>query len=111
MVPRLLSLRRSTFIDREAFALPTADYTLPRENPARFGDTQEVPAELDVEYLHLQFDGITEDASISFSGAAQGFQGGPISIIHHGAAYARIDIVCVGVNYLFNWGPAPFVSK
>ena len=38
MVPRLLTLRRSTFIDREAFALPTADYALPRENPARFRD-------------------------------------------------------------------------
>jgi hypothetical protein len=37
MASRVLTLRRSAFVDREAFALPTAHHALSGENSARFG--------------------------------------------------------------------------
>ena len=53
---------------------------------------------LRVEYLHLQFDGTKEDRSIT------GFVL-PVTITTHIVSDTNVDIVRVGVNYLFNWGP------
>ena len=55
---------------------------------------------LRAEYLHLQFDGITEDRSV------QGVVV-PVLINTHVSSSVGVDLVRVGVNYLFNSGPAP----
>jgi outer membrane immunogenic protein len=57
---------------------------------------------LRAEYAHLQFDGI--EANPSFSGTVLSF---PVTRTAHFSANAGIDVVRVGVNYLFNWGPPP----
>ncbi len=57
---------------------------------------------LRAEYLHLQFDGITEDRSV------QGIVA-PVVITTHVSSNVGVDVVRVGVNYLFNWGPSPVV--
>jgi outer membrane immunogenic protein len=54
------------------------------------------------EYLHLQFDGI--EANPSFSGIVLGF---PVTRTAHVSADASIEVVRVGVNYLFNWWSPP----
>jgi outer membrane immunogenic protein len=58
---------------------------------------------LRAEYLHLQFDGITEDRSIT------GFVV-PVLITSHLVTDTHVDIVRVGVNYLFNW-PSSVVAR
>ncbi len=58
---------------------------------------------LRAEYLHLQFDGIKEDASIQAIVA-------PVFLTTHVSSNTGVDLVRVGVNYLFNWGPAPLAK-
>ncbi len=52
---------------------------------------------LRAEYLHLQFDGVTEDRSKSSSFVPLLF------VTSHMSSNVGIDVVRVGVNYLFNW--------
>jgi outer membrane immunogenic protein len=55
---------------------------------------------LRAEYLHLQFDGVTEDRSKSSTFVPSLF------VTSHVSSNAGIDIARVGVNYLFNsWSP------
>ncbi len=58
---------------------------------------------LRAEYLHLQFDGVTEDRSITGTRF-------PVLITSHVASNTGIDLVRVGVNYLFNWWSPPLAS-
>jgi outer membrane immunogenic protein len=55
---------------------------------------------LRAEYLHLQFDGVTEDRSITGTRF-------PVVITTHVVTDTRVDVVRVGINYLFNWGSPP----
>jgi outer membrane immunogenic protein len=55
---------------------------------------------LRADYLHLQFAGVTEDRSKS------GFLP-TLVITSHVSSNVGIDVVRVGVNYLFNWGAPP----
>ncbi len=55
---------------------------------------------LRAEYLHLQFDGVTEDRSKS--GIIPS-----LFITSHVSSNVGVDLVRVGMNYLFNWGPPP----
>jgi outer membrane immunogenic protein len=55
---------------------------------------------LRAEYLHLQFDGVTEDRSKS--GSIPG-----VFVTSHVSSNTGIDVVRVGVNYLFNWWSPP----
>jgi outer membrane immunogenic protein len=55
------------------------------------------------EYLHLQFDGLSEDRSKS------GFFPS-LFITSHVSSNVGVDLVRVGVNYLFNWG-APSLAR
>ncbi len=60
---------------------------------------------LRAEYLHLQFDGLTEDRSIQGSVL-------PVFITTHVSSNVGVDLVRVGVNYLFNWGsPSPPLAR
>jgi outer membrane immunogenic protein len=56
---------------------------------------------LRAEYLHLQFDGVTEDSSSHAPVAV------PVLLTSHVSSNVRVDIARVGVNYLFNWGGPP----
>ncbi len=56
---------------------------------------------LRAEYLHLQFDGFTEDRSKSSAFVPSLF------VTSHVSSNAGIDIARMGVNYLFNWGASP----
>ncbi len=53
---------------------------------------------LRAEYLHLQFDGVTEDRSKSSASVQNLF------ITTHVSSNVGIDVVRLGVNYLFDWG-------
>jgi outer membrane immunogenic protein len=62
---------------------------------------------LRAEYLHLQFDGITEDRTIP--GTVR-----PVVITSHVSSNLGVDVMRVAVNYLFNWGSpgkAPVVGR
>ena len=54
------------------------------------------------EYLHLQFNSYSQN--FSFTGTITGF---PLIANSQASLRTDVDIVRVGVNYLFNWGPAP----
>ena len=57
---------------------------------------------LRVEYLHLEFDNVATNAvgSDVIGGFANTFT-------VHGVSSGGVDLVRVGLNYLFNWGSAP----
>jgi outer membrane immunogenic protein len=50
-----------------------------------------------LEYLHLEFDGVT--TNYTFTGSVAGF---PFTTASHTSSNTGVDIVRVGVNYLFN---------
>jgi hypothetical protein len=54
------------------------------------------------EYLHLQFNSASQN--FNFTGTIAGF---PLIATSQASLRTDVDIVRVGVNYLFNWGPAP----
>lgn len=53
-----------------------------------------------IEYMHLEFDGVGRDFTYSSPVASR-----------HISTDNGTDIVRVGVNYLFNWRPAPIIAK
>jgi outer membrane immunogenic protein len=55
-----------------------------------------------VEYLHLQFNNIS--TTDNFTGTVIGH---PVVSTSQSSANSGVDVVRFGVNYLFNWGPAP----
>jgi len=56
-----------------------------------------------LEYLHLEFDNVHETFNF---GAIR-----TLSLISHSTSTIDVDTLRIGVNYLFNFGPAPIVTR
>jgi outer membrane immunogenic protein len=59
-----------------------------------------------IEYLHLQFNGV--GSIFNYTGTAAG---GTFADTSHASANSGLDVVRVGLNYLFNFAPAPVVTR
>lgn len=57
---------------------------------------------LRLEYLHLEFDNVATNYTTTVTTAA-----GTATVATHVTSSGGVDLVRVGLNYLFNWGSAP----
>jgi outer membrane immunogenic protein len=59
---------------------------------------------LRVEYLHLQFNGISNTFNLNGTVIAKGV---PVSVVSTSTSSANtgVEVIRVGLNYVFNWGP------
>jgi outer membrane immunogenic protein len=60
-----------------------------------------------VEYLHLEFDNI----ATNYTGAITFLNTPTLPFTHVGSSNLGVDMVRVGLNYLFNWGSAPSATR
>lgn len=58
-----------------------------------------------LEYLHLEFDNVANTFTFTGTGAP------PPVLVSSSTANVRFDMLQFGVNYLFNWGPAPIMAR